>query len=351
MKQYVVENLGATERAWDYMLSTQDGAKKLIDSFWRNDPSVMGDNIVPILCFSATTLELSAARLMHGGKLSGDAPIESSQQPPPAAVTPSEEVAASSVADAELAADGDAPSADTAGTASQSPSAEDEAPASAVSDTQAEGDGEKMFGGAVKRAAPPPAEVKVVEIVKPHQDPAELLMITVCTPLELSPSACISRMVYISSLAEESGEALGGKGAISGASSLDGVVSCGVVASGSMVMLEQVRRPLLTFAPSHRCTISLRTSLYVLLTFALPLCSFAHFTSADCARGVLANGAGGLGSSLQRAWRQGYRGNARRDGIRWEHAEIWFAAPTRHSSDDWRRQTRHSVYDHRGDRS
>ena len=70
MKQYVVSKLGATERAWDMMLKTQDGAKKLLDTFWRNDPE--DATPVPTLCFAGVVLELSAARLMHGGKLSGD---------------------------------------------------------------------------------------------------------------------------------------------------------------------------------------------------------------------------------------------------------------------------------------
>ena len=129
---------------------------------------------------------------------------------------------------------------------------------------------------------------------KKYQDPAELLAITVCVPNELSAQACVSRMVYVSSMVEEPGEALGGKGGISGADSLDGVVDYGVIAGGSMVMLEQIVHEVY-----------------------LPLVQQSRATS--------------------RSTRQGHRGDAGRNGVRRQHAKVRLAAPARDPADDGRR--------------
>ena len=69
LKHVVVNSLGATDRAFEYMVKSEDGASKLLDKFLTNE--VAGDTST--LCFYASVMELSEARLIHGGKLSGDA--------------------------------------------------------------------------------------------------------------------------------------------------------------------------------------------------------------------------------------------------------------------------------------
>ena len=86
-----------------------------------------------------------------------------------------------------------------------------------------------------------------------YQDPAELLAIHMCTPAELTPQACVARMVYFTIKSEDVGRVGSGSevtyvsstegmttGAASAASAMEAALDYGVLAGGSMVMLEQV---------------------------------------------------------------------------------------------------------------
>ena len=84
-----------------------------------------------------------------------------------------------------------------------------------------------------------------------YQDPAELLAIHMCTPAELTPQACVARMVYFTIKSEDFGRVGSGSevtyvsstegmttGAASAASAMEAALDYGVLAGGSMVMLE-----------------------------------------------------------------------------------------------------------------
>ena len=71
VKNVVCTNLEVAPKAFDYML-TEAKNKELLGAFFENDGSLAS------LCFSTTPMDISFARLVHGGKLSGDG-----DEPPP----------------------------------------------------------------------------------------------------------------------------------------------------------------------------------------------------------------------------------------------------------------------------
>ena len=85
LQHVVTKGLGATPRAFEYMIKTQDGAKKLMEAFLENE-----DGQTPTLCFYASVMELSLARMVHGGKLTGDADEPEPEPEPPAPPPPPE---------------------------------------------------------------------------------------------------------------------------------------------------------------------------------------------------------------------------------------------------------------------
>ena len=222
------------------MFGNQDGGKKLFESFLENP-----EGETTTLCFYAQQLEVGAARLMHGGKLSGDMEAEPEPPPPPPPPPEPEPVAAEGDAAAAPAAEGDAAAAPAAEGEAAAPPAEG-APAAEGGDTPA-------VEAAAPPPPPPPPPPKPAEKPKAYQDPAELLAIHMCTPAELTPQACVARMVYFTIKSEDVGRVGSGSevtyvsstegmttGAASAASAMEAALDYGVLAGGSMVMLEQV---------------------------------------------------------------------------------------------------------------
>ena len=90
LKGIVVKSLGSTDRAFEYMLAESPANKELLKSFFAND----GVGSPAAIVFSTTQMETSFARLVHGGKLSGDgeeAPPEPEPEPEPPAAEPAAE--------------------------------------------------------------------------------------------------------------------------------------------------------------------------------------------------------------------------------------------------------------------
>ena len=208
LQHVVTTSLGATPRAFEYMLQTQDGGKKLMEAFLANE-----DGATPTLCFYASVMELSLARMVHGGKLSGDAdePEPTPAAPPPPEPEPAAaaEAPAAEGGEAAATAEGEAaaPAAEGAaaaegGDAAAAPAAaEGEAAAPAAAEGEAaaaEGEAAAPAPAEPEPEAPPPPPKE--EAPKRYQDPAELLMVHMCTPDQLTPRACVSRMVYFLSL-------------------------------------------------------------------------------------------------------------------------------------------------------
>lgn len=183
--------LGATPRAYEHMLATQDGAKKLLDAFWANEE----ERPTPNLCFYASVMEIGTARLVHGGKLSGD-PDEADAAPPPPPPPPPPEPEPPAAEEGAAAAEGEAAAAGPAPAdgAAAEPAAEGAEPsAEAAAETPAE-----------EEAPPPPAAPPAAPTAK-WQDPSELIAVNVCQAADLSPEACISRLFYFNATAAELG--------------------------------------------------------------------------------------------------------------------------------------------------
>ena len=221
------------------MLKMQDGALKLCDSFLENP-----ENLNTTLCFYASQLDIGAARLMHGGKLSGN--VEAEPEPPPPPPPPEPEPAP---AEGEGApAEGEAPA---EGAAEGAPAEGGDAPAEGAAPAAEGAEAPAAAEPEPEPEAPPPP--KPAEKVQAYQPPEELLAIHMCTPAELSAAACVARMVYFTIKSDEPGtvsksatinyvsntEGMS-SGASSAASGMEAAVDYGVLAGGSMVMLEQV---------------------------------------------------------------------------------------------------------------
>ena len=208
------------------MLGNQDGAKKLLEKFWSNEE----EDQIPAICFYATVMDLSTARLIHGGQLSGDVdqPPEPEPEPPPPPPPPEPEPAP---AEGEGGQDG----APAEGEASA-----DAAAAPAAADAPAAAEGEEP--PAAVEEPPPPPPPKPAAPAKPtrYQDPSELLAINVCTAAELTPQACVSRMIYFNITAEEFGKLGGSASGAELAATLENAIDYGLVTGGSIAMLEQL---------------------------------------------------------------------------------------------------------------
>ena len=107
----VITGLGSTPKAFDHFLGSQDGAK----SSSTNSGRMKGEQ-VPTLFFYGTVMDVSTARLVHGGKLSGDVgggepeprrrPEAEAEPEPEAPAAEGEAAAAAEGAEGAAAADG-----------------------------------------------------------------------------------------------------------------------------------------------------------------------------------------------------------------------------------------------------
>ena len=364
LQHVVTKGLGATPRAFEYMIKTQDGAKKLMEAFLENE-----DGQTPTLCFYASVMELSLARMVHGGKLTGDAdepepePEPPAPPPPPepepADITDGEAAAAPAAEGGEAAAEGAPAAAEPAaeGEAAAPPAADGETPAAEAGAPAAEGEaaapaaeGEEAAETAAEEPAPPPPPKP--EEPKRYQDPAELLMVYMCTPGELTPQACVARLVYFNLKTEELG-ALGTKGgnsasntegmsssAADAAGGMETALDYGIVAGGSMIMLEQVIHEIYVPLVQNSAANIIKVRRHIANNARAPPPPHCAPPSPlpppefPCARSLLL---------AERA--AGHRDDRRLDGVCEQHAKVWLTAHPRHPADDGRRAADDSAAD------
>ena len=250
LQHVVLKNLSATPRAYEHMMKTQDGAKRVIEAFMANE-----DALTPTLCFYSSVMDIGTARLVHGGRLSGDSDeTEPSPPPLPPSGGPTPESTAEGAVGKDPPAEGAAPDSEAA-----SPAAVGETADVPASDAPAAVDGEAAASAPAEEAvarAPPPEPPPKPEASKKWQDPAELVMVHMCTPAEITPQACVSTLVYFNLKTEEPG-AIGkataasitafasstegmSNAAAEAAGGMEASLDYGVIAGGSMIMLEQV---------------------------------------------------------------------------------------------------------------
>ena len=244
LKGIVVKSLGSTDRAFEYMLAESPANKELLKSFFAND----GVGSPAAIVFSTTQMETSFARLVHGGKLSGDgeeAPPEPEPEPEPPAAEPAAEGEAAPPAEGGEGGEA-APPAEGGEAAPPAEGGEAAPPAEGAPSEEAAPPAEEA-------APPPPPPAKA----KPRQDPAELLQIHMHIAHTHMPiAACVGRLVYFAVIAETPGPIADRAGNASGvAEEVAGKINYGVLAGGSMMQLEQllheVYLPLLSHNQQH----------------------------------------------------------------------------------------------------
>jgi len=220
-------------------------SRELVNSLIDNE--IEGN---PTLIFYTSQMDLSYARLVLGGKLSGD-PDEEEEAPAPAPapaqveVKPEEgEPGAAAAAEGEGGEAAAAPAeGDAAAAAPEAAAPEGEAAAAGEAAAEgeapaAEGEGE---AGAEAPApvveAPPPPPPKPPKPAK-RQDPAELLQVHVCSAADLPPAACETCVTYFTLVVAEP------IARSADAAKVDALMSAalehGVVPGGSLLSLEQL---------------------------------------------------------------------------------------------------------------
>ena len=228
--------------AFDRMMKEKE-SRELVNSLIDNE--IEGN---PTLIFYTSQMDLSYARLVLGGKLSGD-PDEEEEAPAPAPapveVKPEEgEPGAAAAAEGEGGEAAAAPAeGDAAAAAPEAAAPEGEAAAAGEAAAEgeapaAEGEGE---AGAEAPApvveAPPPPPPKPPKPAK-RQDPAELLQVHVCSAADLPPAACETCVTYFTLVVAEP------IARSADAAEVDALMSAalehGVVPGGSLLSLEQL---------------------------------------------------------------------------------------------------------------
>ena len=186
--------------AFERMMKDKE-SRNLVNSLLDNE--IEGN---PTLLFYTSQMELGYARLVLGGKLSGDPDEEEAPAPVPASVEVKPEEGEAGATAAAEGEGGEAAAAPAEGDAAADAPAADapEGEAAAAGEAPAaEGEGEAGAEASAPVVEAPPAPPPKPPKPAKRQDPAELLQVHVCAAADLPPTACETCVTYFTLVVAE----------------------------------------------------------------------------------------------------------------------------------------------------